>query len=464
MKPFYVYKIDNDIQYSAEQIIETSDNIFLLESNRFVNNNDIIYLDENLYDINNNDFYAMIVINKNTKNIIASYGTFSYCHSLYYYKNETNLYINISLHNLLNDIKIQKELNLNSVKEFIKYGFVEGDKTLIKEIKKVPALKTIIFNNEIIKTINSKYIKRKCKENYVDNLSISLPNKNENILISLSGGFDSTLLAYLIKDYNNKLAVTVGCKDDPMSEFKNANATANYLNIPYKNIYSNNEWIESFPKIVDIMEGEMFDIGIFLCYFLVNNIKLLNSNYILITGDGANEILNKNFFDENLDKNPSLVRHNNMFTIKYPKHFIYFITVKKIEWLLRLNDINYVMPFITKEFFNYSKNTTFTERKTEYKEFIKSYIPKEISEPLRKRGGLVDEKYFISNDIKKIFLEILNIPKYKKLFNNIYENNENIRLIIYKMYIIFFNYIFIKDGNINLPFNELLGIIKNDIY
>lgn len=459
MTPFYVYNLNDNIQYSAKQIIENSDKIFLIESNKFVNDNDIISLDENLYDINDNDFYVMIVIDKNTKDIIVSYGMFSYCHSLYYYKNDKNFYINISLHDLINDIKIPLTLNLISVNEFVKYGFVEGDKTLIKEIKKVPSLKTVIFNNDSIETIDSKYIERKSKGNYIDNLNISFPSKNNKILIPLSGGFDSTLLAYLMKDYNDKLAVTVGSLYDPTSEFKNANMTASYLNIPQQKIYSNNKWIDSLPKIVDIMEGEMFDIGVFLCYFLVNKIKLLNLvNYTFITGNGADQILNKNFFTEDFNMHPKLSRYDNKFLHSYPKHFFYYLIVKKLEWLLRLDDINYVMPFISKEFYDCSKHTTFTEQKREYKEFVKSYIPKEISEPLRKRGGLVNEKYFVDDKIYKVFLEILNLPKYQIIFD---DKNNNLRNVIYKMYIVFFNYIFIKKGNIDLTFDELLNVIKN---
>ena len=460
MKPFYVYKINDDIQYSAKQVIEDSDKIFLIESNKLVNDNDIVLLDENLYDIINNDFYVMVVIDKNTKEITASYGIFSYCHSLYYYKTETSLYINISLHDLLNTINIPLTLDSIGVNDFVRYGFIEGDRTLIEQIKKVPSLKTVIFRNEIIKNVDSQYLERNGKGDYVDNLSISLPSKDTKVLIPLSGGFDSTLLAYLLKDYDNKLAVTVGSEHDPTSEFKNANNTAFCLNIPQEKIYSDNEWIESLPKIVDIMEGEMFDPGVFLCYFLVNRIKSLNlTDYTFITGDGADQLLNRNFFTENFNKYPTLSRYDNGFWLKNPKHCFYFLIVKKLEWLLRLNDINYTVPFISKEFCDYSKNTTFSEHKLEYKDFVKSYLPKEISNPLRKKGGLVDEKYFINNDVYNKFLHILNNPKYKDLFDNKNIDDRNLRNITYRMYVIFFNYIFIEGRNVDLNFDKMLNEI-----
>ena len=461
MTPFYVYKSNNDIQYSAKQVIENSDKLFLIESNKPVGDNDIVPLGENLYDIANNDFYVMVVIDKVTKDITASYGIFSYCHSLYYYKTGANLYINISLHDLLNDIKIPLTLDLLSANEFVRYGFVEGDKTLISEIKKVPSLKTVTFRGETIERVDSKYTERKSKGDYVDNLRAFLPSTDTKILIPLSGGFDSTLLAYLMKDYDNKLAVTVGSKDDPTSEFRNADTTASYLQIPQEKIYSNNEWIESLPKIVDVTEGETFDPGVFLIYFLVEKIKSLGlTDYVFISGDGADQILNRNFFTEDLNNPPASNRYDIAFWPKNPKHCLHFLVVKKLEWMLRLNDIDYIMPFNSKELCDCSINTIFTEQKREYKEFVKSYLPKEIGSILRKRGGLVDEKYFINHFIHRALLDVLNLPKYRTLFERENINDMNLRNVTYRMYVILFNYIFIEGGSIDLPFEEILDKIK----
>lgn len=458
MNPFYIYKINEELRYSAQQVIENAEKIFLIDSNKKVNEEDIISINENCYDIINNDFYAMIIIDKNTKDIIVSYGIFSYCHSLYYYVSNNKVYINISLHDLLNEIKIKPTLDKYNVNKFVDNGFVRGSGTLIKEIKKVPSLKTVIFKNNTIESINSSYINKKGVQTYVHNLRLALPSKDTKILLPLSGGYDSTLLAYLIKDYKDKLAFTVGSKKyKSSSELTNANKTSSYLKIPQHEIFSSNEWIESLPKIVDVMEGEMFDIGVFLCYFLIDEIKKLDlNNCMFITGDGADQVLNKNFYTEDLDKLPKYNRHNDYFLNKYPKHFFYYLIVKKIEWLLRLNNIDYATPFISKEFCDFAKKTTFTETKEEYKKFVKAYVPNVISNSLLKRGGLVHERYFVSKEINNKFLEILDMPKYKELFVND-KTTDDLRQIIYKMYIVFFNYIFIENKSINMEFDKILN-------
>ena len=173
-------------------------------------------------------------------------------------------------------------------------------------------------------------------------------------------------------------------------------------------------------------------------------------------GDGSDEILNINFFSSNLEDEPDRSKYGKDFWLKNSKHCLYHVVTKKIEWLLRLNNINYVTPFISKEICDCSKNTIHTEHKREYKEFVKSYLPKSISMPLRTKGGLIGEKYIIDEDIRKIFLNILNLPKYKVLFDVKNVIDDNLRNITYRMYIVLFNYIFIEGGSIEGGFDQIL--------
>lgn len=78
MKPFFLYLRNNELQYSADSIFETDKYIFLAESNLPINGNDI---DDS--GIKNNNFYVLIIVDKQTHDIIAKYGRNSYCHSLY---------------------------------------------------------------------------------------------------------------------------------------------------------------------------------------------------------------------------------------------------------------------------------------------------------------------------------------------------------------------------------------------
>ena len=241
LKSFYIYSEDDKFRYSADQIFEINNKIFLVESNKQITKEDIIFLNNNRYDILNNSFYIMAIINKEAKEIVVSYGLFSYCHSLYYYKDGKNIYINLSLHDLLEDIKIIPELNLDSANEFVKYGFVRDIKSLIKNINKIPALKTFIFKDNKIDIIDSEYIKNKSLGNYVDNLKVTLPDQKIKIILPLSGGYDSTLLAYLLKDYKDKVAITAGSLDDRKNEFTNADNTTKCLSMRHEKVFADND-------------------------------------------------------------------------------------------------------------------------------------------------------------------------------------------------------------------------------
>ena len=81
-------------------------------------------------------------------------------------------------------------------------------------------------------------------------------------------------------------------------------------------------------------------------YYLVEKIKsIYTTNSVVVLGDGADQILNKNFYLEDLNVQPLYNRLKDFFLNIYPKHYYYYILVKKLEQLLRINNINYVMPY-----------------------------------------------------------------------------------------------------------------------
>lgn len=457
---YKLLKRDAKIDYYAKQIFDLNNKIFLVESNHTIQQKDILQVSGECYDIKNNSFYVMTIIDKLTNTITISYGLFSYCHSVYYYTDNDRVYLNLSLKELLKDLDITPTINIEKVNEFVKYGFVRGNDCLINEIKKVPALKTCIIKDDKVKFIDSKYDISNSMGDYVDNLRLSLPTSDTKVILPLSGGYDSTLLAYLLKDYDEKIALTAGSLKDKNSEFSNAVNTIRQLNLKHEKVYTTDDWIKALPNIVDIMEGESFDTGMFLTHHLVERIKQLGLiDYTLVTGDGADQLLNVNFYTEDLDKTPNDRRLYDAFFPRFPKHCLYYIIVKKIEWQLRQAGINYIMPFMSDEFYDYAKQVSHTTTKEEYKTFVREFVPDEISNVLRKKGGLVYTKYFLNDHIKNIFLEILHLPKYEKLFTVSNSDDDNYGNIVYRMYIVLFIYIFIENKSIDKDFETILSDI-----
>jgi protein associated with RNAse G/E len=87
------------------------------------------------------------------------------------------------------------------------------------------------------------------------------------------------------------------------------------------------------------------------------------------------------------------------------------LVVKKLEWILHENDIHYIMPFLSDVFLHLAKSTQTVDKK-EYKEFIKATLPGAITKMLAKKGGMVQEYYFIPQSYTEKFLALISTPKY----------------------------------------------------
>ena len=391
----------------------------------------------------------MIIIDKFANTLIAKYGQLSYCHSLYYFSTNDNFYIDIHLKNLINKLKNPK-FNIKAVNSFIDQGFLIGEFSIIDGIRKIPALKTLM-NNELV---NSKYITTKLSAiSYIDALSKEL-NSVDEVCLSLSGGYDSTLLAYLLKDCKNKVAIAIGKDGWKQSELEIAKNTAKLLNYKSEIISLPDDWIDILPRIVEIYEGEVIDPGLFVRFAVRDKIKELNlDNYTLITGDGANQLRNWKFYNTSLTGVTKAASNRPYFLRTNPLAFFYGLVTKQMEWLAHETNLNYIAPFISLEFFEYSKINI----DNDYKTFVKTNLPAQLSKNIVEHGGLVSEDNFTNIEIRRLFIKIIN--QYPIFFNN----RLDIRSLIYKMYIIIFDYLFIQKKTINNNFKEWLYQVAKEI-
>lgn len=451
MKEFYLYKSNNELKYQADQIFETSTNIFLIESNNKIKLEQI----QKDYTIDKNSFYVLIVINKNDKSFVVKYGDFGYCHSLYYFLEGNSIYIDIHLKNIINLLKQPIKLNKKAANEFVKYGFLINNNSLVENVFKLLANEILEYKDYLKITKRNKLINFKVKSTFFDEaLEQNLPDQSTPILIPLSGGFDSTFLAYLTKKFNDKYAITVGALRDPKNEFSTASKTASYFHIKHFLITDIKYWITNFPKMIYLMEGEMFDGGLFLCYALVEEIKKHNlTNVTVVSGDGSDQLLNKNFYVSNLNEKEMSSRHEAYFFEKNPLQCFYYLITKKLEWLLRENNIKYCIPFISENFYNCAKDSKDTS-KSEYKKNVKTLLPEEISQFLDKKGGIIKENFFVSTEMRKKFEIILMQPKWFDFFE--LKDLNTTEILLYKMYIVFFNYIFIEAHKDNFNFGMIM--------
>ena len=204
-----------------------------------------------------------IIIKLNHQTLIASDTTRIF--PLFYTFENHELNISDEIEYLKEKFNIQ-EIDKNSSEEFLASGYTLGNKTLLKNIFCLQSNEFIIFENSTIKhhdfffsystkeANNSEYSELKkigiqAFENAFNRLIISLNNRTA--IIPLSGGYDSRLIALMLKkhNYKNVICYTYGKKNN--IELENSKNVAKELGFKWIYIEYTNELIENYIKSED---------------------------------------------------------------------------------------------------------------------------------------------------------------------------------------------------------------------
>ena len=148
---------------------------------------------------------------------------------LFYSQNNNKIIISDDVETIKNEYCFN-EINLNNASEFIATGYVTGKNTLINNIYQVQAGEIICFDNfNIDNKFYYKYITNKVRSESYNELKNKLITifentfkrfisslNNRTVVIPLSGGYDSRLIAVMLKKmgYDNVICYTYGRKNN----------------------------------------------------------------------------------------------------------------------------------------------------------------------------------------------------------------------------------------------------------
>lgn len=188
--------------------------------------------------------------------------------------------------------------------------------------------------------------------------------------------------------------------------------------------------MESYPDIVWRLEGSMFEKGIFLQYLLART-SAQNGYSVLICGEGANEVMMGNYYDEEF---------------MYPfedKRFSYHPDVNKYLFLssvilkkngIMANSFGYEsrFPFLDSEFINLAASLTAVNRRKKHfqKEFCKNVFHEAVYKNVLEQGGTTDGHALFDNhrELKQFYRLVANCDLVKN-------NLVHLRNIVGKSYI-----------------------------
>lgn len=238
------------------------------------------------------------------------------------------------------DILILKErLNINTIdafasEEFLASGYTLGKKTLLKNVYQLQSSEYLYFNNcklkkqgfhftySTNKLNTSPYFKLREQailafENSFNRLIKSLNNKQ--VILPLSGGFDSRLIAVLLNkhNYTNVICYTYGKKNN--HEIENSKKVAEKLNLKWHFIEYSDKLIEnhmnsnSFKEFIHYIGkySTMLFVQEFFAVKYLKDHELISKEAVFLPGHSG-DLLGGSQFKKTIPKN---LKTNNI--IKY---------------------------------------------------------------------------------------------------------------------------------------------------
>tara|TARA_B100001059_G_C17826929_1_gene581983 strand:- start:1076 stop:2956 length:1881 start_codon:yes stop_codon:yes gene_type:complete len=356
-------------------------------------------------------------------------------------------------------------IDKDAVLQYLHLDYIPNNKSLIKGVQKVlPGEFIKICKNKISKrnyftihdnnknkkislTEASKLIDQLLKKSVKERLVADVP-----VGIFLSGGIDSSLIAYYAKKFDSNIAsFTIKMENDTYDESRYAKLVAEKLGIK-NNIaeFNNNEIIKSLETIENKMDEPLGDPSI-LPTFLLSKFAKENVK-VALSGDGADELfcgyapfkaINYLKFLNLLPKNLGQVITSIMEKIPSQDNYMsYHFLIKHISrgigwpshqqvfrWMSPLSDNN-ISKLLNKEFITeysargiwdeilpkekYTKKSSIDELS---KIFSRLYLPNDILTKVDRASmynGLEVRSPFLSKEIINLSLSLPN--KYK--FNN----------------------------------------------
>lgn len=224
---------------------------------------------------------------------------------IYYWENSDGISFSSQLNQLFLNNRLDRNLDYKSLQDYLSYGYVREDRTLINNVKKLMPAHYLIYSSKE-KTLKIKkywsipeFEKNSLDENELVQKFDGLMKKSvSNQLISdvpvgvlLSGGVDSSLVTAYASEISDEKIKTFHISLEGHSEInesKYAKSVANYFSTSHVEL-SGNEIEYSLLNLISEFTDEPLSDSSLLPSFLVSD---LTSNHlkVVLGGDGGDEL------------------------------------------------------------------------------------------------------------------------------------------------------------------------------
>lgn len=371
------------------------------------------------------------------------------------------------------------EFRDEGLEEFMCFRYIVGEKTLFKNIYKMQAGEVLIFSLKTNSVSKKLYYKlKKSKNQNKSSLNKLLKNSIRDHLMSdiptgiqLSGGVDSSLIAYFAQKFSKKPLHTfsIGLKNNKWNEFVYSDMVAKLLKTNHHKItFSRQDFVKLFPKLTYHLDEPIVHPNTIPMFLLAKEARKYTK--VLLTGEGADEVFYgyNRYFQKSLKSNKDILISNSFTNPKFVSSILkkfdpVFLKrlgiIKNVEGTNIVNTVSYYdiytylphvllrqdkagmaanienrVPFLYDSVYEYGYNSKDKVGKYGGKNSIKKialrYLPSDlvlrkkcgfglpISDWLKDKDGLLPnlnvlikhkiiKKYFIKNEINKLINEHL---------------------------------------------------------
>lgn len=301
--------------------------------------------------------YFLVIFDRNRKEAVV-YQDYNSAEIFYYtVKNGHTVYFSNSLKRLLLESQIEREMDDSAKIYFINQGFIPGEETLLRNVKKLKSFCALYLGSDIRQiwleytfgVLSEEEGKKKWSETL--NRSIGLDVQDtDKVCIPISSGYDSNYILYYLNEYTDKdismfsVGGSSGVDETGIVEknIKVYDLARNHLTVGY----TDPKMLQELPDIVWRLEGSTFEHGIFLQYCLAAMAAEAGKE-VMVCGEGANEVMHVNYNRSSKSPRDTFIAER---LTKHPYEYLANIILKKSAVMLNSFGIEGRYPFVNQKF------------------------------------------------------------------------------------------------------------------
>lgn len=219
---------------------------------------------------------------------------------VYYAFNNKRIIFGSEIKAILESKLVEKELDMNSLGEFLSWEYIPGESTLIKSIKKLEPGKYLEIDISNPKCNPKEYwdvpfhgnIQNISEAEWIEKIDWQIKKSTKMQMISdvplgafLSGGVDSSLI---VASMGSAQTFSIGFDDPTYNELNWARKVADHLGVDHKDEIIKPDVLDLFNHLMQFMDDPIGDFSIFPTY-LVSRLARKHVT-VSLSGDGGDEL------------------------------------------------------------------------------------------------------------------------------------------------------------------------------